>query len=257
MTDTDVGTGEEPTEEDLAWDKFAERFTPDKQMEFLDAKAERLVSQISVVGTVLGAAGLVAVASVMSDAEARRWAVGSIAVAGLSVFLALLTQVRWPGSLRAGNLIELKKWFVRYATWRGWCLALASLLLVGAFTLAAVAVGVALSAETPAPSVGVKLVAVPGEDDGSATSTLTVAASLSPQDQSDVASVIARVGDEVVGTATQGVGADSKITISLEVKGLARDATVMVELSSSGWSCESSGSVVEPVSTKCAQLADD
>lgn len=246
MSGSAIGRGTKPTPDDLLWDKYSQSFTPDKQIDALNAKAERVVGRTALVGTVLGASGLVAVATILSVPEARVMAILASSLAGLAILIALSTQVRRPGSFRPFDLAELKKWFNRYSGWRGWFLFAATIFLVAAFAFAALAVAVALWEDRRSPTVGLSTVVVTTKqaatETTSATTTSTWTASATAIIPSYATNEIAIVeltsGSNIVGRVTQGVGADGLMSLAVEVAGLPIDEPLVLTVRSPSWTCK-------------------
>lgn len=252
---SNVGTGREPTAEDLFWHKFSQSFTPDKQIEALHSKAERVVGRTALVGTALGASGLVALSTILSVPEARAAAIVASSLAGLAILFALATQVSWNKTLRAGDLVELKKWFKRYSGWRGLLISTATLLLFAAFVSAVVAVAITLWEDRRAPTVSLSTTTVSTTQPETATTSETTTTSWSvsasatvpANDTSEFLVVELTSGSEVVGRVVQGVGADGLMTVALAAEGVPVDAELTLTATSRLWTCtleiESDGEV--------------
>ena len=175
---TNVGVGRTPTDEELALASLQKRFSPEKQVEFLQSTASRILDQTAVIGTVIAAGGLVAVSTILATPVSFWLMVAAVGFSTLAVLLALSTQVTFLRKMRVGNLNDIKAWFERYKSWRGAFLALATWLLLAAALLAAFAVGTALLGRSGQPTFDVTVSLTPGEapapDTYSVTANLTV-----------------------------------------------------------------------------------
>lgn len=251
---TGVSDGRPTTDDDRYWKKFGDTFTPDKELEFLTGRAEKIVGQTALIGTILGAGGLVAISTILTNPVAQYWAVWAVAAAGAAVLLALVTQIRWVSRIRPGNIRELRAWFEQYTGWRRYSLSIASLLLVIAFLLAATSVAFALNADQRQPSVGLVTIVVPGEDGGPATLKVTATAELTAGDGSDSARAVLKSNGEPVATSSVDPGADLSMKVTLEAEGLASNSQITFTLDSTSWSCEVKASSGAPETTDCSAV---
>ncbi|TXK19094.1 hypothetical protein [Homoserinibacter sp. GY 40078] len=233
---SDVGYGEEPTQDDLDWAEYGKTFTPATQIELLNATSEKLVGRTALVGIVLAAGGLVAVSSVLANSLSRGWAIAAVTMAGGAILVALVTQVRWPRKVRPGDIHDLKRWHADYVGWRRTALAFASFLLVPAFLAAAVAAGVALTAPPAPPAVNVTATTVPGADGGAPTQTLTGSVTIPAQGSDDVAEITVVANGETVVRMRQAASAGT-IAASFEAKGVQTDVGITVTATSAAWKC--------------------
>jgi uncharacterized membrane protein YedE/YeeE len=102
----------EPDPRVLAWRALAEELTPAKSLARVDAATSRVVSNVTVVGSLLTGLGLLAAGLPATDVAARSLAVAGAVAAVLAVACALTAQIL---SIRRGlntnNLLMVKAWY--------------------------------------------------------------------------------------------------------------------------------------------------
>jgi hypothetical protein len=248
----DVSSGRQPTPDELFWNELSKRFTPDRQLDFVTNRAEKIVTQVTLVGTFLGAGGLIAISSILTHETAVKFALVAIALAGLAVLIALITQAGWRRTLHPGNIVELKAWFNRYSSWRGYFLISASWLVIIAILAAAVAAGVALSSRNTRPTVGFMTELVPETSDKAATITATASIKVHPSSSTDIATAMLLSAENVVATSSQGADNGGAIEIEITANELAADAPLRLTVSTSNWSCELDADANSVATIDCA-----
>jgi hypothetical protein len=254
---TGVGVGTEPTPEDLALVELQNRFTPDKQIAFLEASAARVVSQTALVGTVVAAGGLVALSTILANPLSFGLMLVAVALSGLAILLALTTQVVTPTRLRIGNLVEIKAWFERYSGWRGIFLTAATWLIVLSFISAAAAVGFALWGQSDKPTFDVTVSVSPGKEASAEAEavpdTYLVKAGLTVQAEGvdDVLTLTVSSDGETRGSSQKHSTGVAAIAVELEAAGLpaADDVTVVGE--SNSWTCTTTISEADVTESTC------
>jgi hypothetical protein len=234
---SDVGVGEESTPQDLAYRDLQKRFTPEKQVEFLQATASRILTQTGLVATVLAAGGLVAISTILTNSTSFTLMAWAIGLSTLAVLLALVTQVTWLRKMRVGDLTEIKKWFERYRSWRGWFLVAATWLLVAAFLFAVFAVGTALVGRTVQPTFEVTVSVSPGEDPAPDTHAVKANFTVPPEGGDDALTLTIESGSDSAASTTKQAMGDAAITVTLEAVGLELGADVTVTADSDSWTC--------------------
>ncbi|GAA5205321.1 hypothetical protein [Microbacterium kyungheense] len=249
-----VGTGATPTASQLALRELQKRFTPEKQVEFLQTTASRILTQTGLIGTVLAAGGLVAVSTVLTNPVSFGWMVAAVGLSTLAVLLALLTQVTWLRKIRIGDITEVQKWFERYKSWRGYFLAAATWILVAAFVAAVVAVGTALWGRTVQPTFDATVSITPGEVPSPDTYTVKANFTVPPAGGGDDQFTLTiETGTKTVASTQKHAVADAAITVTLEAAGLPTTTQVIVTGKSDGWTCTATIGSAEVDGTSCVQ----
>jgi hypothetical protein len=119
--------------QDLAWVALAEELAPAKSLTRLDTATARVVTNVTVVGTVLTGLGIVGASLPSVTGWARGLAVTAVVAAAVAVVLALSAQVVTVTRIRTGDLLEVQAWYRRRVRIRG-PLTVASTLLLAAAT---------------------------------------------------------------------------------------------------------------------------
>jgi len=202
---------------DEFWEAAAAALAPDKSLTRIDEKAKNLIGGVSVVGAILGGAGLVASPRLLAKGPARGLAVGASLLAFSSVIMALTASLlRFEHSLAHRNLVAVREWYERQFR-RAKLVVAAGVLLILAVALAATAVVVTLLA--------------PNESDPTMQLTATrtgnetvVAARVEATDLNrgtlvtvDLASITSGQRS-MLAQGVSATGSDSKATVSLEVR---------------------------------------
>ncbi|GEM_PF-2453893 len=231
--------GEAPSRDDLAWDALGDELAPAKSLERVEAAATRVVGQIALVGTVLGAAGLVATVTVLHDWAAKSFAVAAVVASAIAVVIALLCQVLTSATLNTANRLETKAWYRRRVVLRGVALRWAGILVVAAVLCATVSVLIAVSVNREAPPhvTVTRTVSAPDEA-GKQHSVLDIAVSsadITPGTQAST-TVLDRAGTVLV-SAVEHVGADGAVSQELSASAEGTDASFTVEVAVGTWSC--------------------
>jgi hypothetical protein len=197
----------------LAWRALAEELTPVKSLARVDVATSRVVTNVTVVGTLLTGLGLVAAGLPATEGVARHLAVAGVVAAVLAVACALAAQTL---SIRRGlntnNLVLVKDWYRTQFRRRAHPARAATALLLLAVLLAGTAAVVALLAP----------------DDGrlSLTVTETRPAGSSVSDGAVVTAEVAFGSPDLDQTATVSITADggavlAKAALSPAVEGIA------------------------------------
>jgi hypothetical protein len=135
----------EPDPRVLAWQALAEELTPAKSLARMDAATARVLTSVSVVGTVLTGLGLLAAGRPARNAAAEGLALAAVGTAVLAVACALTAQVL---TIRRGvntnNLVAVRAWYRDQFRRRAYPARAASVLLLAALLLAGGAATAAL-----------------------------------------------------------------------------------------------------------------
>jgi hypothetical protein len=197
------------TDEDRVWVDLAGELTPAKSLERVDTATARVVSTVTVIGTLLGGFGVFG-ATQPSVSGAARWiTIAAVACAALAVACALAAQILTiTRHLNPENLAAVRAWYKRRIDTRGYPTRAATVLLLIGAVLAGAAAIVALATAVP--------------------SQPTIA----------VTRALDRPAVTALGPSAQGTGAPPTTTITVEVtfRGLTsgQSATVVVSSATSG-----------------------
>jgi hypothetical protein len=134
--DPDVGYGEEPTDADVRLAESIRELSGPAALVRVAGNARATVGTIALVGTVLGALGLVSVPAIRTGEAARWLAIAAALMAIASVVSALLYLALRVQRLNIEDLEEVREWYrgqldrVRFAVAASWLL-LAAVLVAG------------------------------------------------------------------------------------------------------------------------------
>jgi hypothetical protein len=135
---------------DKAWADLAAQLTPAASMARIDTVTARVVTTVTVIGTLLTGLGVFGADQLAKDSPvATGLAIATVLMATLSVVLALAAQVLTiTRRLNPANLVEAQTWYHRQFTVRAYATRAATVLLILAALLAGVTAAVALLAAT-------------------------------------------------------------------------------------------------------------
>jgi hypothetical protein len=225
----------EPEPRVLAWRALADELTPAKSLARVDVATSRVVTNVSVVGSLLTGLGLVAAGLPATDVAARNLAVAGVVAAVLAVGCALTAQIL---SIRRGlntnNLVMVRAWYRTQFRRRAYPARAATLLLLVAVLLAGGSAVVAILAPDGARlSLAIsetRAAAVPADGDPGAT--VTVEVGFRPADDEESATVTVKAngaeGDVVLARAALTPAVAGTAARTLTVSGVAEDATMQV-----------------------------
>jgi hypothetical protein len=220
----------EPDPRVLAWRALADELTPAKSLARVDVATSRVVTNVTVVGSLLTGLGLVAAGLPATDVVARYLAVAGVVAAVLAVACALIAQTL---SIRRGlntnNLVMVKEWYRTQFLRRAYPARAATVLLLVAVLLAGSAAVVALLApdeERLSLTVSETRPAESSVSDG-ATVTAEVAFRSPDLDQSATVSVTVD-GDVLLARAALSPAVEGTASRTLTVSGVPDDATIAV-----------------------------
>jgi hypothetical protein len=127
----------EPDPRVLAWQALAEELTPAKSLARVDAAANRVLTSVTVVGTVLTGLGLLAAGRPTRNAVAGGLSLAAVMAAVLAVACALTAQVLTiRRGLNTNNLVAVRAWHHDQFRRRAYPARAASVLLTVAILLA-------------------------------------------------------------------------------------------------------------------------
>jgi hypothetical protein len=235
----------EPDPRVSAWQALADELTPAKSLARIEAATTRVLGNVSLVGTLLTGAGLLAAGLPRAGNASTPLAVAAVVAAVLAVAAALTAQVL---TVRRGvntnNLVEVKAWYRSqfrrraYTTRAATVLLLTAVLLAGGsalvaildrgdgrLTLTVVESGTTPTAESPETTLLVE-VAFRGLAAG------TVATVLVTADTPDDSTVLAQ--------GAVGSGGDGTASRTITVEGVPRTGTVEVSATGGGRQCRAS-----------------
>lgn len=223
----------EPEPRILAWRALAEELTPAKSLARVDSATARVLTNVTVVGTLLTGLGLLAARLPPTNAPARNLALAAVVTAVLGVACALTSQVL---SVRKGlntnNLVVVKAWYRAQFRRRAYPARAATVLMLASVLLAGGSAVVLLATpEDGRLSLAVSEVSTaPAASPDGATVTVDVAFR-GPTEASTVTVVVTAtiVGEAtVLARAALTPGLDGTASRSLTVSGVPEGATVEV-----------------------------
>jgi hypothetical protein len=127
----------EPDPRVLAWQELAEELTPAKSLARVDAATNRVLTSVTVVGTVLTGLGLLAAGQPTRNAVASGLSLVAVMAAVLAVAFALTAQVLTiRRGLNTNNLVAVRAWHHDQFRRRAYPARAASVLLLVAILFA-------------------------------------------------------------------------------------------------------------------------
>ncbi|TQN42910.1 hypothetical protein FHU33_2321 [Blastococcus colisei] len=232
----------EPDPRVLAWRALADDLTPAKSLARIDVATSRVVTNVTVVGSLLTGLGLLAAGQPATDVAARRLAVAGVVAAVLAVACALTAQtVSIRSGLNTNNLVMVKEWYRTQFRRRAYPARAATVLLLVAVVLAGGAAVVALTApDGTRLSLGVSAIRLAGStaSDG-ATVTAEVAFRSPDPDAGATVTVTADGGGGPVMLAHAALtpAVEGTASRTLTVSGVPEGATVDVTAVGGGRQC--------------------
>ncbi|MCG2799396.1 MAG: hypothetical protein L6367_12770 [Cellulomonas sp.] len=223
-----------------AWSALAQTLLPAANLARIEAHAERLVSQVSLIATVVATGALVTTASLTRSPGPRALAVAAMVAVLLAVVLAVLAQLTWSQRVSVGNLLAVQAWYVPRARWRGRAVAAATWAFAAGVLLAAAGVGWAVLAGDPArPQVAVQRVLTPATSTDPEQHAVTVVVAGSGFEPFESGSTTVDVSGRTVASAAW--SADGTGTIESTLAASASQMAV-VTVTVAGWTCTSPAS---------------
>jgi hypothetical protein len=220
------------------WRAAAAELSPEKSLARVDAKAQHVVTHVTVVGALLTGLGLVANGVVQRDSPVRWLAVAAVGAAVLAVVLAVGSSLlRFSPVFAPGNLLEVELWYrrqfrrARIVVAAGW-LVLVGLAMAGASAVVILAQG---------PDAAEPMLAVETAGAGR-EAKLTVRAEFSGLDPGEVLRVEA-VGavdggmERILGRAVVRAGAGGTPAARLEADDVAGLSAIEVTAAADGKRC--------------------
>jgi hypothetical protein len=135
----------EPGPRELSWQALAQELAPAKSLARIDALTARVVTNVTVVGTILTALGLLAAGLPTTSAAARGLALAAVATAVAAVGCALTAQILTiVTGVNTNDLDQVKAWYTRQFPRRAYPTRAATVLLLLAILLAGAAAATAL-----------------------------------------------------------------------------------------------------------------
>jgi hypothetical protein len=253
---TEPGTRTALTARQRALRALADELTPVKSLARLDAATGRVVTTVSVVGTLLTGFGLAAAGLPGIGGAARALAVCSVVLAVLAVLCALIAQtLTVTRGLNTNNLLAVGAWYERRFTVRAPLTRAASVLLVAAVAVAGTAavlfltgggrdraaVSVTRTAPLPDPSASA----------AAAADTVTVEVTFRGVDAGQVAAVTVAVDGRTVAQAAITPTVDGVATRTLTVDKVPASATVTVQAQAGRTRCTADGRPGQPLRLTC------
>jgi hypothetical protein len=239
-----AGAGRPVSAQDRVWSAAAEELSAAKSLVRLDERAKQVVTNVSLVGSVITGLGLLAGTRLDQPGPGRVLAVCAVGVALVAMVLAWGAQLlRFQPAVATGNLLEVRDWYRRQFR-RAYAVVAAGVLLLVALVLAGIAAVVLLTGDPGGTGPGVSVqvagtgaaaklsvrVRMDGLDAGQAVSTDVVGV-LPGGSRVTLAREVSRAGGDgsVVSTVeVPGVGTYSAVEVGVDVPGRHCQATLDV-----------------------------
>jgi hypothetical protein len=257
----------EPDPRDLAWEALAQELGPAKTLARIDATTARVVTNVTVVGTLLTGLGLLAASLPTTSGTARGLAVAAVVTAVAAAGCALAAQILTiTKGLNTNDLVRVKAWFNRQFWRRAYPTRTATILLLLAILLAGAAATVALldrGRTQPALAIVQTETATTAAatSDGGRGVTLTVDVAFRALAANDVAIVIVTVttpdSHAVIGRAAITPGTDGTVTRSITVRDVPRNGTIDINATGGHRWCRGRLDLTHeiPITTRCGEVS--
>jgi len=232
---------------------LADELAPAKSLVRLDAATARVVTTVSVVGTLLTGLGLATAGLPGLGGAARVLAVGAVVLAFLAVLCALAAQILTvTRGLNTNNLKEVERWYKRRFEVRAPLTRVASILVVAASAAAGVAsVLLITSDDTRPPAFAVTRTATLPDPSASAVDTVTVDVTFRGLEANQVATVTVSVDGRVVAQAAVTPSDDGLASRTLTVEKIPATAPVTVDAKAGSTRCAAEASPGKPLHLTC------
>jgi hypothetical protein len=256
----------EPDPRVLAWQELADELTPAKSLARVDAAANRVLTSVTVVGTVLTGLGLLAAGQPTRNAVAGGLSLTAVIAAVLSVAFALTAQVLTiRRGLNTNNLKAVRAWHHDQFRRRAYPARAASVLLTVAVLLAGGAAtaqfvgseraGMSLAISSTRPPAGA------GGDGGPVA--LTVEATFRGLAEDATATILVTTdrpdGVLVLAQAALTAGTDGTASRTLRIGSVPGDAVIVATATGGQGRCRGGLDVAgaAPADVKCQALPAD
>ena len=142
---------------DLAWAELGAELTPTKSLARVDTVTARVVTNVTVIGSLLTGLGVVAASLSTTSGLARALTVTAVIIASLAVASALIAQIMTvTRGINPANLVEVKAWYRYQFNTRAYATRTATILLLLAALLAgAAAVAALITTNDNVPTINV------------------------------------------------------------------------------------------------------
>lgn len=203
------------TDQDQIWVDLAGELTPAKSLERVDTATARVVSTVTIIGTLLGGLGVFGATNPSVSGPARSITIAAVVFAALAVACALAAQVLTiTRHLNPENLAAVRAWYKRRIDTRGYATRAATFLLLAGAVLAGVAAVVALATTTPTQP------------------TIAVTRALEPATVPGPSTGASSTGTPSTGTPSTGTQPTATITAQVTFRGLTSGQSAIVVVSS-------------------------
>jgi hypothetical protein len=250
----------------LAWQALAEELTPAKSLARVDAATNRVLTSVTLVGTVLTGLGLLAAGRPTSNAVAVGLSLAAVLAAVLAVALALTAQVLTiRKGLNTNDLVAVRAWHHDQFRRRAYPARAASILLAVAVLLAGgAATAELLGSERAGLSLAISSTRAPagaGPDGGRVA--LTVDATFRGLAEDTTATILVTIdrsdGMLVLARAALTPGTDGTASRTLTVASVPADAVIVATATGGGRRCRSGLDVAgtTPPVVRCRAVSTD
>lgn len=236
-----------PTPRQRTWAALADELTPAQSLQRLDAATARVVSNVSVVATLLTGLGLVAAGLTDLTEAARVLAVATVGLAFLAMLLALTAQtLTVTRGLNTNNLREVEDWYIKRFESRAPLTSAASVLLALAAASAGLAAILILTEVPDRPTFAVVRtteastpIESPATASGNtpATSALTVDVAFPGLDVGEVATTFVTVDGTVLADAAFSAGPGGTTTRTLTINRVPARGVIAVDARAGSVGC--------------------
>jgi hypothetical protein len=221
-----------PNLQEQRWITFAGTLTPASSLARVDTVTARVVTTVTIVGTLLTGLGLLGASMTTANGAARWLGAAAVIAAALAVACALAAQLLSINRrLNTNDPDAVAAWYVHQMDTRAYPTQWATYLLLAAVVLAGAAAAVALgTAPATDPVVAVTRTLQPATGTSPATATVTIDVTFQGLPPGQAGSVVAQAGrtGPVLASAAATTGSSGTASRTLTVSDVPTRETVIV-----------------------------
>ena len=225
----------------LAWTALADELTPAKSLARIDTATNRVVTNVTVVGTALTGLGVLTAGLTTIQGAARGLAIAAVADAVTAVACALIAQILTiRTNLNTRNIPVLKSWYRQQFRRRAYPTRAATILLILAILLAGAASATALTQSEPKrPTIAItqSTTTLSNGPDSLSKTAITIDVTFRDLDAADTLILIVKAGNAVVAQAAAIPQPDGTATRAITIPGITANTPIGVIAAASKQTC--------------------
>jgi hypothetical protein len=225
----------------LAWTALADELTPAKSLARIEAATTRVITNVTVVGTILTGLGLLGAGLSTITGTARGLAIAAAAAAAAAVACALAAQVLTiRTNLNTRNIQELKTWYRQQFRRRAYPTRAATILLISAILLAGAATTTALMQPLEdKPVIGITQTQISAAETPTQTPRTTVAVEVTFRDltPTDTLTLTVTAGNTTIARAATTPQLDGTATRTITIPDIPNNTHISATASAAKQTC--------------------